>query len=154
MSMVTHVGISVPQLDRAVRWYREVLGFEQLGGTTRVNANEGYAGVVAADVLGPGFGSFSQAHLVGANGVALEFFEFDETLERRCGIFHVCLVAQNVARTADRIAANGGRRTSRVWQIFEGERYLTCYCEDPFGNVVELYSHEHESVYSNRDAVP
>jgi hypothetical protein len=27
-----------------------------------------------------------------------------------------------------------------------------CYCRDPFGNTVELYSHSHERVYANRDA--
>jgi catechol 2,3-dioxygenase-like lactoylglutathione lyase family enzyme len=150
MSLVTHVGIGVPQLEPAVRWYRDVLGFEPLGSATRVRENEGHAGVVAADVLGPGFGSFTQAQLAGANGVALELFEFDDPLEQRSGIFHICLVARVVARTAERIGVGGGRQTSRVWQIFEGEPYLTCYCEDPFGNVIELYSHSHERVYSNR----
>lgn len=152
MSVVTHVGIAVPRLDPAVSWFRDVLGFEPLGAATRVQENDGYAGMVAADVLGPGFGSFRQAHLAGANGVALELFEFREPLTERRGIFHACLVAHDVARTAERIAANGGRQTSRVWRIFEDEPYLTCYCEDPFGNVLELYSHSHERVYSNRAA--
>ena len=101
-------------------------------------------------MLGPGFGSFRQAHLLGANGVALELFEFEEPLAERRGIFHVCVVAPDVAGTADRIAAGGGRRTSRIWPIFEGEPYVMCYCEDPFGNVVELYSHDHERVYGKR----
>ena len=150
MSLITHVGIGVPELERALRWYGEMLGFERLGATTRVRESEGHAGVVAADVLGPGFGSFSQGHLVGANGVGLELFEFEDPPAERRGIFHVCVVAPDVPRAAERIAANGGRRTSRIWQIFEGEPYLTCYCEDPFGNVVELYSHAHERVYANR----
>jgi catechol 2,3-dioxygenase-like lactoylglutathione lyase family enzyme len=150
MSLLTHVGMGVPELDAAVRWYTEVLGFERLGETTRVRENEGHAGVVAADVLGPGFRSFSQRHLVGANGVGLELFEFEDPAADRRGIFHVCVVAPDVAGTADRIAASGGRRTSRIWQIFEGEPYLTCYCEDPSGNIVELYSHGHERVYANR----
>ena len=148
--MITHLGIGVPELEAAMRWYADVLGFERLGSTTRVRENEGHAGVVAADVLGRGFGSFMQAHLVGANGVALELFEFADPAAGRRGIFHVCVVARDVQRAADRIAANGGRRTSRIWRIFEGEPYTMCYCEDPFGNVVELYSHPHERVYANR----
>jgi catechol 2,3-dioxygenase-like lactoylglutathione lyase family enzyme len=151
MSLVTHVGIGVPRLEAAIRWYRDVLGLQPLGSRTRVHANRGHAGIVASDVLGPGFDSFSQAHLAGANGVALELFEFDRALEEWRGIFHVCFAADDVARTAERIAANGGRQTSRVWPIFEGEPYLTCYCADPFGNVLELYSHSHERVYSNRE---
>ena len=150
MSLVTHVGIGVPRLEPALRWYSEVLGFEALGGVARVRAGEGHAGVVAADVLGPGFGSFTQGQLVGANGVGIELFEFEQAPAERRGIFHLCVVARDVAGTADRIAASGGRRTSRIWPIFEGEPYAMCYCEDPFGNVVELYSHGHERVYSNR----
>ena len=57
-----------------------------------------------------------------------------------------------IEELAQRIAEAGGRmRSSRVWPVFEGEPYRTCYCEDPFGNVVELYSHSHERTYANRD---
>lgn len=140
----------MPELDAALRWYSEVFGFERLGGATRVRENQGHAGVVAADVLGPGFASFGQGQLVGTNGVGLELFEFESAPTKGRGIFHVCVVARDLPRAAERIAANGGRRTSRIWPIFEGEPYLTCYCEDPFGNVVELYSHGHERVYANR----
>ena len=149
MSAITHVGLAVPDLDGAVGWYSDVLGFEPLGGSTSVRAHEGYAGVVAADVLGGDFGCFRQAHVAGANGVALELFEFEGT-RRRPGLFHFCVVVPDVSQAAERIAASGGRRSSRVWEIFRGEPYLTCYCEDPFGTIVELYSHSHERTYANR----
>jgi catechol 2,3-dioxygenase-like lactoylglutathione lyase family enzyme len=149
MTAITHVGLTVPDLDGAVGWYSDVLGFEPLGEPTSVRAQEGHAGAVAADVLGAGFGSFRQAHLAGANGVALELFEFEGT-RRPQGLFHFCLVVPDVRQTAERIATSGGRRSSRVWEIFRGDPYLTCYCEDPFGNVVELYSHSHERTYANR----
>ena len=150
MTAVAHVGIAVSDLDRAVGWYAEVLGLEPLGPATAVRANEGHAGTVAADVLGDG--SFRQAHLTSANGVAIELFEFSEPQQRWRGLFHVCLVPPSVERTAARVAATGGRRTSRIWDIFRGEPYRTCYCEDPFGNTIELYSHSHERTYANRGA--
>jgi catechol 2,3-dioxygenase-like lactoylglutathione lyase family enzyme len=150
VSRVTHVGIGVPQLEPALHWYRVVLGLEPLGSVTTVHAHEGHAGIVAADVLGPDLGSFKQGHLAGANGVALELFEFEEPPAERRGLFHICFVVEDVAGTAERIAAGGGRRTSRIWPIFEDQPYAMCYCEDPFGNVVELYSHDHERVYANR----
>jgi catechol 2,3-dioxygenase-like lactoylglutathione lyase family enzyme len=148
MTAIAHVGIAVPDLDRAVAWYADVLGLEALGPVTAVRASEGHAGTVAADVLGDG--SFRQAHLTSANGVALELFEFAEPQPRWKGIFHVCLVPPNLERTAERIAATGGRRTSRIWHIFRDAPYRTCYCEDPFGNTIELYSHSHERTYANR----
>jgi catechol 2,3-dioxygenase-like lactoylglutathione lyase family enzyme len=149
MTVITHVGLAVPDLDRAASWYSDVLGFEPLGNPTSVRANDGHAGAMAADVLGAHFGSFRQAHLAGVNGVALELFEF-EGRQGRQGLFHFCVVAPDVRQAAERIAASGGRRSSRVWEIFRGEPYLTCYCEDPFGTIVELYSHSHERTYANR----
>jgi catechol 2,3-dioxygenase-like lactoylglutathione lyase family enzyme len=158
---VTHVGVTVTDLDRAVRWYADVLGLQPLGPPVQVRAASGHGGAVAADVFGTSLGRFRQAHLATANGVALELFEFLEPLtERRpdsfeywkTGVFHVCFTVPDVERTAERIAARGGRRTTRVWQIFAGEPYRTCYCEDPFGTVIELYSHSHERTYANRIA--
>ena len=130
MTAITHVGLSLPDLDQAVAWYSDVLGFEPLGAPTTVRAHKGHAGTVAADVLGADFGSFRQAHLTGGNGVALELFQF-ERAARWTGIFHVCVTTPDVRRTANRIAASGGRRSSRVWDIFAGEPFLLCYCEDP-----------------------
>jgi catechol 2,3-dioxygenase-like lactoylglutathione lyase family enzyme len=157
---VTHVGVTVTDLDRAVRWYGEVLGLQPIGPPVEVRAARGHGGAVAADVFGPRLGRFRQAHLATANGVALELFEFLEppTESRpdsfeywKTGVFHVCFAVADVERTARRIAARGGRRrTTRVWQIFREEPYLTCYCEDPFGTVIELYSHSHERTYANR----
>jgi catechol 2,3-dioxygenase-like lactoylglutathione lyase family enzyme len=150
MTAITHVGVAVPDLGRAIAWYSDVLGLEPLTPPAEVRANEGHAGTVAADVLGSG--SFRQAHLSGVNGVALELFEFMEPEPRWTGIFHVCVVPPDLDRTAARIAATGGRRTSRIWPIFPDAPYRTCYCEDPFGTTIELYSHSHERTYSNRAA--
>ena len=148
MTAVAHVGIAVPDLERATSWYAEVLGLDPLGSPASVTAGGGHAATVAADVLGES--SFRQAHLTSSNGVALELFEFERGQTRWRGIFHVCLVPPSLERTAGRIAASGGRRTSRIWQIFPDAPYRTCYCEDPFGNTIELYSHSHERTFANR----
>jgi catechol 2,3-dioxygenase-like lactoylglutathione lyase family enzyme len=152
MTAIAHVGVTVPDLDRAARWYCGVLGFEPLGPAVEVRAGDGHGGTVAADVFGAGFGRFRQAHLAGANGVAIELFEFAQPpRDWRKGIFHICLAGGDVDSLAARIASAGGRRrTARAWEIFPGEPYLTCYCEDPFGNVLELYSHSHERTWANR----
>ena len=154
MTAIAHVGIAVPDLDRAEGWYRDVLALDPLGPHVEVRAGDGYGGTVAADVLGPGFGSFRQTHLAGANGVAVELFEFEQRVDGPSGLFHVCMAVSDVGPVAERVASSGGRRTSDVWPIFEGEPFLTCYCSDPFGNIVELYSHSHERVFSNRGTRP
>jgi catechol 2,3-dioxygenase-like lactoylglutathione lyase family enzyme len=161
MTAIAHVGMTVTDVVAAASWYADVLGLEPLGRPVEVRAGEGHAGELAAEVFGAGFGAFRQAHLTSSNGTAIELFQFleppterrAETFDfRRTGIFHLCVVAPDVERTAARIAARGGRRrTSRAAAIFPGEPYRTCFCEDPFGNVIELYSHSHERTYANRE---
>ena len=147
MTAVAHVGVTVTDLDRAVRWYGDVLGLEPFGPVVEVRAGDGHGGAVAADVFGPGFDRFRQAHLAGANGVALELFEFAAPPgDWRAGIFHVCFAVGDVEAAAARV----GRPKTRVWELFPGEPYRTCYCEDPFGNPIELYSHSHERTWANR----
>jgi catechol 2,3-dioxygenase-like lactoylglutathione lyase family enzyme len=160
MTAIAHVGVTVTDVDHAACWYADVLGLDPLGPVVEVRDGDGHAGRLAREVFGPGFGAFRQAHLAGSNGAAIELFEFlDPPSEpraagfefRRNGISHVCLVATDVERTADAIAGGGGRRRMpRAAPIFRGEPYRTCFCEDPFGNVVELYSHSHERIYANR----
>jgi len=151
MPALTHVGVTVTDLDHAVRWYGDVLGLELLGQPVEVLTGEGHGGAVAADVFGARLGRFRQAHLATANGAAIELFEFADPPGWTAGIFHLCLATPAIDELARAIAAGGGRRrTSRVWEIFKGEPYRTCYCEDPFGNVIELYSHSHERTYANR----
>ena len=160
MTAIAHVGMTVTDLDAAVAWYSDVVGLEPLGPRASVRAGEGHEGELAAEVFGPRFGGFRQAHLTGTNGTALELFQFlDPASERRArtfefrttGIFHVCVAVPEIERTADRIAALGGRRRmEQAAPIFPGEPYRTCYCEDPFGNTIELYSHSHERTYANR----
>lgn len=157
---LVHVGITVPDLDRAVTWYQDVLGFDLLLGPQRVEAGDGHSAAGAADVFGLRFGSFRQAHLVDGNGVGIELFEFlepatesrDDPFEYwKTGIFHLCVRDPDVEGLARRIAETGGTiRTSGVHACFAGEPYRWCYCQDPFGTIIEIYSHSHEQVYSNR----
>jgi catechol 2,3-dioxygenase-like lactoylglutathione lyase family enzyme len=157
---LAHVGITVDDLDRAVRWYTDVIGLRLVAGPFDVRASQPGVGAQATDVFGEAFQRFRQAHLSTANGVALEMFEFvDPPTERpsdgfaywQVGLSHLCLVDPDIDGLVGRIERSGGRRrTSKVWDIFPGEPYKMCYCEDPFGNVLEIYTHSHEQVFANR----
>jgi catechol 2,3-dioxygenase-like lactoylglutathione lyase family enzyme len=156
---VVHVGVTVPDIDRAVAWYEQVLGFDVLIPPTTIAANDGEAGVQAREVFGSRFASMRQAQLVGANGVGLELFEFAEPATEpqrapfeywRPGPFHICVRDSDIAGLAQRISQRGGRQRTTVHHSYPGEPYQWCYCEDPFGNIVEIYSHSHEQVYANR----
>jgi hypothetical protein len=51
---------------------------------------------------------------------------------------------------ARRIEAAGGKIRSEIWDPFDGQPYQLVYCEDPFGTIVEIYSHGHEQFFANQ----
>jgi hypothetical protein len=56
-----------------------------------------------------------------------------------------------VEKLADKIEQSGGKKRSQVWNTRPGKPYYLIYCEDPFGNIIELYSHSTELMYGNRE---
>lgn len=153
---LAHVGLTVPDLDAAIEWYQDVLGFTHVKGPDTITAKEGHGGRQAANLLGD-FESMRFAHLVTGNQIGVELFEFEstsgqtETDPTQPGLFHLCVIDPDVEGLAARIDESGGEHYSDVWQIFEDDdEYTLTYCRDPFGNLVEIYSHSHERIYSNR----
>jgi catechol-2,3-dioxygenase len=112
----------------------------------------------ARSAVSGGFGGGRVAQLAGANGVCLELFEFSKpaTAVRennfeywKTGMNHFAVVEPAIEDLARRIVETGGKRRSRIWTLFPGKPYKIAYCEDPFGNVIELYSHSTEQTWSN-----
>jgi len=157
---IAHIGISVPDLDAAIRWYEQVLGFRLIGPPGDVDLTDGsHFAQLCTDIFGSGCKRLRLAHIATANGTALELFEFQDPAHEqpadnfqwwRGGIFHFCVVDPDVAGLAQRIEQNGGKIRSRVWDLFDGRPYQLVYCEDPFGTIVEIYSHSHEQFFANQ----
>ena len=159
--VLTHVGLVVSDIQAAVAWYSSVLGFVALAPPVLLSADS-HAGRVAAAVYGERFGSCKQAQLMAGNGVGLELFEFLEppTVPARgefeywrAGLFHICVVDPEIEALAATIVASGGRMRTEVLTLFEGSPCRLVYCEDPFGNVVEIFTHSHEQTFANRPAI-
>jgi catechol 2,3-dioxygenase-like lactoylglutathione lyase family enzyme len=156
---VAHIGISVPDLEAAVDWYCKVFGLEKISENGELaTGGGGPIDDLAVDIFGEGFSGLKLAHLASANGVAIELFEFIEPAYEppdqrfaywRGGIFHFAFVAADTEALADVIVANGGRRISVIGHFFEGRSLRACYCEDPWGTVVEVISESHERAFAN-----
>lgn len=153
----SHVGITVPDLDRAVEFYSQAFGFYVIMPPTEIRQDDSAIGKMCDDVFGPGWGSFRIAHLATGDRVGIELFEFPRTEpERRPfeywrpGIFHVCLQDADLEERVKIIESLGGRqRMQQVRYYYPGAKpYRMVYCEDPFGNIIELYSHSYELTYS------
>ena len=158
-SALTHVGVTVTDLEKAIRWYSEVFGLRLIAGPVEMVADGSHYGQMVRDIFGAGFRKGRLVLLSGANGVAVELFEFDEPKSERrdqsfdywkSGVFHICFVEPDIEAKVQEIAATGGRLRTRVWQLSPDKPYKLAFCEDPFGNIIELYSHSSEQIWSNQ----
>jgi catechol 2,3-dioxygenase-like lactoylglutathione lyase family enzyme len=95
-----------------------------------------------------------------ADGVALELFEFETPPTEpgtgfefaRVGLFHICVVEPEIEALAEKVERLGGRRRTAIQPIFPDEPYRFCYCEDPFGVVIEIATHPHAESFGGRAA--
>ncbi len=137
-----HGGITVLEMERSLRFYRDGLGLELLFDR---ELNGPYLPVV----LDLPFTSIRAAYLVIPGGGYVELLEYRgierlPATARPCdpGGGHLCLYVDDVGGMHDRLAAMGYRsRSGRVVDITEGPNAgaRSCYMADPDGYWVELF---------------
>lgn len=153
----SHIGLSVPDLAQAVEFYSSVLGWYIVMPPTVVEEDDTAIGVMCKDVFGTGWGSFKIAHLSTSDRIGVEMFEFKNNTPVpkefeywRTGVFHFCVQDPDLEGLLAKICDAGGKQRMPVRYYYPGEKpYRMVYCEDPFGNVIEIYSHSYELTYSS-----
>lgn len=153
----SHIGITVPDLEKAVAFYTNALGLYLIMPPTTIKHDDSAIGIMCDDVFGEGWGSFRIAHLSTNDRVGVELFEFPTTKSEsgpfeywRPRLFHFCIQDPDLENRIKLIEKYGGKqRMKKVRHYFPGEKpYRMIYCEDPFGNIIEIYSHSYELTYS------
>ncbi|MGP3535007.1 VOC family protein [Microbacterium sp. RD1] len=153
---VNHIGVTVPDIRGAVRWYSDVLGLRCIMGP-RVLRPAASGTSETRSILGPGFALAYQAHLLGPDGVGLELFQFVDppTRERHEGLgweergpWHVCFTVPDVEEALQRIEGAGGERVSDAVAFVPGRPWLLAYARDPWGTVLELMNAPYADVFS------
>ncbi|MFC4683719.1 lactoylglutathione lyase family protein [Exiguobacterium sp. s149] len=152
----SHIGLSVPSVAEAVKFYEDVMGWYTIMQPSDVVEDDSPIGVMCTDVFGPGWGSFRIAHMSTGDKIRIELFEFpnNEKPENnfefwKTGIFHYCVQDPDIEGLVEKIVAHGGKQRMPIREYYPGDKpYRMVYCEDPFGNLVEIYSHSHELTYS------
>ena len=112
-------------------------------------------GQMCIDVFGSGWGTFKIAHLSTGDRIGVELFEFPQNTKPKVdfepyktGIFHFCVQDPDVEGLAKRIIEAGGKQRMPIREYYPGEKpYRMVYMEDPFGNIIEIYSHSYELHY-------
>jgi catechol 2,3-dioxygenase-like lactoylglutathione lyase family enzyme len=139
---IAHVGVTVADLERAVRFYTEGLELELAVRQTSAAgylALTGYPGleIATAFVEAPGDGiriELQEYRRVGDHGSR-------EPGTAPVGSSHICLRVDDVAATLARAEAAGGRRVTDPVQIDSGinDGGAAVYLRDPDGYTIELF---------------
>jgi len=151
-----HIGLSVPDVDAAFKWYTELLGFYGIMEPTTITEDGSAISLMCTDVFGANWKSFRICHLSTVDKIGIELFEFpknvtpENNLEYwKTGIFHFCITDPKLEELAKKIVETGGKQRMPVRHYYPGEKsYRMVYCEDPWGNIIEIYSHSYELTYS------
>ncbi len=150
-----HVGMTVPDIDRAIEWYGSVMGFQLI--FRRLIEYQPHIPEVR-EIFGPLFNRAHQAHLLSANSVGIELFQFldppvakppDNFRYWQTGLFHLCITDPDLDELVARMVDSGGRQRTRIFTFLPGRPYRLVYCEDPFGNIIEAFSHSYAETFSN-----
>lgn len=152
----SHIGLSVPDLDKAVEFYTEVLGWYTIMEPAPVYNDDTAIGQMCRDVFGNDWKQFRIAHLATGDKVGVELFEFphNEKPESnfeywKTGIFHFCIQDPNIEELVEKIKQHGGKQRMPIREYYPDDKpYKMVYVEDPFSNVFEIYTHSYELTYS------
>lgn len=137
-----HTGLTVSDLDRALRFWRDGLGMEV------VMQQEKQGGYLEEIVVEPG-AHVRMAHLAfPGGGHVIELFQYLEprrhTVQTRpadVGFKHVCVTCDDIDALCNRMVAHGGRPFTPPIVVDTGANAggRCLYMHDPDGHVLELF---------------
>lgn len=154
----SHIGITVPDIQKALEFYTEVMGWYHIMGPAKVAKEKGTAiGQMCIDVLGEDWEEFEIVHLSTSDGIGVELFSFPHGKKEapefnpfNTGLFHFCVQDPNIEALTNKIVEYGGKQRMPIREYYPGEKpYKMVYVEDPFGIVFEIYTHSYELTYSS-----
>lgn len=153
----SHIGITVPDIHKAVEFYREVMGWYVIIPPSIVKEeNRTAIGKMCMDVFGENWSEFEIAHLSTSDGIGVEIFSFKDMSNEKpkfspfhTGLFHFCIQDPNIELLVDQIVAHGGKQRMPIREFNPNKKpFKMVYVEDPFGIVFEIYTHSYELIYS------
>jgi catechol 2,3-dioxygenase-like lactoylglutathione lyase family enzyme len=134
-----HTSFTVADVDRAVTFWTEAMGFEAASVSLREGDWQGRVTGIAGARL-------KIAHLFG-HGHHMEFIEYVEGFgggpalqPSMAGVAHVCFDVSDIDREFDRLVAAGATPQGEIAEVTAGPvtGCRACYLRDPDGIVIEL----------------
>jgi len=153
----SHIGITVPDIDAAVKFYHEVMGWYIIMPPSKVKKQTDTAiGRMCIDVFGEDWEEFDIAHVSTSDGIGIELFSFPHGNKKApefkpfdTGLFHFCIQDPDIENLTKKIVEAGGKQRMPIREYYPDKKpYRMVYVEDPFGIVFEIYTHSYELTYS------
>ena len=154
----SHIGITVPDINKAVTFYEEVMGWYVIMSPSIVQKESDTAiGQMCMDVFGDDWEYFEIAHLSTSDGIGIELFSFPHGVKEapefnpfNTGLFHFCVQDPDIENLTNKIVEYGGKQRMPIREYYPNEKpYKMVYVQDPFGIVFEIYTHSYELTYSS-----
>ena len=142
----SHIGITVPDIHKAVQFYQEVMGWYVIMSPSTVTKERDTAiGQMCIDVFGKNWSTFEIAHMSTSDGVGIELFSFPNMNYKKpefspfnTGLFHFCVQDPNIEDLVEIIVQHGGEQRMPIREYYPNEKpYKMVYVQDPFGVVFE-----------------
>ena len=139
---IHHIGLSTPDIDRLVSFYRDVMGFEVVM-TSQWRDREIIDRMVGLS------GSAARQVMVKAGNAFLELFEYESPVPRPAtsdrnpadhGYTHFCIDVVDIDAEYERLSANGMtfHAPPPTSDELGHSRLRAIYGRDPDGNIIEL----------------
>ena len=115
--IINHVAVSVPDLNQAIKWYNEVLGFTMVAGPVELVVDDSLVGRAFKDIHGSDLKKIRLAWLSSGNQIGLEILEYVEPKAQRrqdnfeywkSGFTHICITDPNIEVLCKKITETGG----------------------------------------------
>ncbi len=155
---LNHIAVSVSDLDHAMKWHKKILGFTIVEGPIEFVIDDSLVGMALKDIHGPNLEKMRMVWLNSGNQVGFEIIEYVEPKAQgrqenfeywKSGITHLCITDPNIEDLCNKISDSGGKQRSRIWEIVPNKGYKIAFCEDPFGNIIEIYSNGYEQTVTS-----
>ncbi len=122
----SHIGITVPNIEEAVTFYSEVMGWYIIMEPFTVKKERETAiGQVCIDVFGEDWETFKIAHLATSDGIGVELFSFPHGVKKapefnpfNTGLFHFCVQDPDIEALTNKIVEHGGKQRMPIREYY------------------------------------
>jgi lactoylglutathione lyase family protein len=145
----SHIGITVPDIKKAVEFYQEVMEWYVIMSPSKVTKERDTAiGQMCIDVFRENWESFEIAHLSTSDGIGIELFSFSNMDKKKpefspfnTGLFHFCVQDPDIESLVNKIVEYGGKQRMPIREYYPNEKpFKMVYVADPFSVVFKIYT--------------